>query len=246
MEKTKKRTNFSKKTYFLVLTLLITLISTDFSHAYFQEDPRIPASDHPLSDSLAPAMARLNTSCTAWITKGGMLITAGHCNPEPNDIVEFNVPLSNPNGSINYSLPEDTYTVSEVINSDDNPPDRDWAIFRVNDNPETGLQPIEAQIVYIELVQDLTGDIYRSMGYGSDAGIPGPLHKTLRTDNGENLTQNTTGDLVEFKAQLISGDSGSPIIDESTGKSVGVAVNFRTSDDVAEGTSAYRSSFWNT
>jgi len=218
----------------------------DVSYAYFQADPRIPASDHPLSDSLAPAMARLNTSCTAWITKGGMLITAGHCNPEQNDIVEFNVPLSNPNGSINYSLSEDTYTVREVVNSDDNPPDRDWAIFRVNDNPVTGLQPIEAQLVYIELVQDLTGDTYRSMGYGSDAGIPGPLHKTLRTDSGEHLTQNTTGDLVEFKAQLISGDSGSPIIDESTGKSVGVAVNFRTSDDVAEGTSAYRSSFWNT
>ncbi len=249
MDHTQKREQISRrKLSSLILTILIVLISTDFSYAYFQEDPRIPASDHPLSDSLAPAMARLNTSCTAWITKGGMLITAGHCYPESNDIVEFNVPLSEPDGEINYSSSEDIYTVSEVINSDDNTPDRDWAIFRVNDNPVTGLQPIEAQLVYIELVQDLTGDIYRSMGYGDDlAGVPpGPLRKTLRTDSGENLTQNTTGDLVEFKSQLIGGDSGSPIVDESTGKSVGVATNFRTSDDVAEGTSAYRSSFWNT
>ncbi len=58
----------------LMLAFVFIFLSVDASYAYLQEDPRIPAIDHPQSDSLAPAMARLNVNCTAWITTGGRIL----------------------------------------------------------------------------------------------------------------------------------------------------------------------------
>lgn len=243
----KREKGYREAPFTIIIALLSVFIWSDISYAYWQ-DPRVPAANHPLSDSLAPAIGRLEASCTAWITKGGILITAGHCDPSPGDKVEFNVPSSDSDGAINNSSEEDTYIISQVISSNDNTPTDDWAIFRVNNNSLTGLQPIEAQQVYIELVRDLTGDTYRTIGYGR-SNIPWEdydhRNKTLQTHSGDNLTQNVTGYLVECSVFNTPGGSGSPIIDESTGHAVGVQVNYRTGDEVTEGTSAYRSSFWN-
>lgn len=43
----------------IITAFLFVLLSVDASYAYLQEDPRIPAMDHPLLAELAPAIGRM-------------------------------------------------------------------------------------------------------------------------------------------------------------------------------------------
>ncbi len=66
----KRRYTFLPKN--MVVLLVVFTITSTIGYA---QDPRVPADSHPL----APAVGRLSNGCTAWISQGGVLITAGHC-----------------------------------------------------------------------------------------------------------------------------------------------------------------------
>ena len=111
--------------------------------------------------------------CTAWLIPNGTLLTAGHCvdddpdrgGPELPDgeidlwgVVEFNVPSSDADGSVNVAHPDDQYPID--LSSIDWHYDgegqglgKDWAIFSVNRNSNTGLTPFEAQENFFRLTQ---------------------------------------------------------------------------------------------
>ena len=75
---------------------------------------------------------------TAWILPNGRLATAGHSFDAPGPyVVEFNVPLSNSDGSIVHSAARDLYTVDETtIQMHTNAAGDDWAVFQVFPNGE--------------------------------------------------------------------------------------------------------------
>ncbi len=239
-----------------LLALFLMLISTSaLGHA---QDPRVPADDHPLAKAVGRIIYEDDSRrCTGWIAEGGVLITAEHCKKHiDNDVgdavkVEFNVYESQCNGIPVPSDPEDIYEIDQFIASGD-----DWAIFKVLDNTITGLQPIEAQLVHIELVQDLTGSTFRTLGYGVDAKDPdggcggstyNKYNKTLQTDSGDNLTSGTQDSTILYDNFTPNGTSGGPVIDEDSLYAVGVH-HTRISNgngDSGKGTSAYKTSFWN-
>ena len=113
----------------------------------------------PTDDRIAsndPAAARLMTiGCTAWIIPNGKIVSAGHCTVSSSSYIEFNVPLSLPNGTVQHPGPEDQYAVdpstwvhaSGTIGND-------WGVFEVFPNSITGLMPKAAQNAYFTLAQD--------------------------------------------------------------------------------------------
>ena len=105
-------------------------------------DDRVP-SDNKAIGRIFPIM------CTAWIAPSGQLVTAGHCVESSvnftDEIIEFNVPLSKSDGSVQHPGEEDQYLVSEYNYNIT----KDWAVFNTNVNTETGLYPIEGQEAYL-------------------------------------------------------------------------------------------------
>ena len=87
------------------------------------------------------------TTCTAWIFDDAnhMVLTAGHCAAGTINVIQFNVPLSDPNGSVNHPGPEDQYAADQSsFQFESAGGGHDWGYFGVFRNTETGLMPYEA------------------------------------------------------------------------------------------------------
>ncbi len=75
-----------------------------------------PSDDRVLSDDPRAGRA-LPVGCTVWLFNdpANCFLTAGHCTSSGRlNVIEFNVPLSNPEGSIQHPPPEDQYAVEVV------------------------------------------------------------------------------------------------------------------------------------
>ncbi len=195
------------------------------------DDDRV-LSDDPRVGRLVPC------GCTAWIGSNGALFTAGHCvDDDGNDtidacfavgIVEFNVPLSNADGSWNHPPPEDQYPVDTSTVIWENDGDRDWAVFKCSPNSTTGLLPHEAQGSFFRLTDDVpaSGAVVRITGYGNDDTPP----------ERDNVQQTSTGPCdgtvvidgalkVKYVVDTEPGNSGSPVIWETYDISAGIHTN---------------------
>jgi hypothetical protein len=192
-------------------------------------DPAQPASicgnvdDRELSND--PRCARaLPVTCSASIIDdcNYCMTTAGHC-VDGLEVLEFNVPLSNPNGTLVHPPPEDQYAVdpvsiqSQTINGD-------WAYFGCFPNANTGLTAAEAQGDYFVLAPKappMQGQDIRVTGYGAVSFPVDPTwHLAQKTHVGPFVFSN--GSIIRYAVDTTSGNSGSPVIDETTGEAFGV------------------------
>ncbi|MCK9409432.1 MAG: T9SS type A sorting domain-containing protein [Bacteroidetes bacterium] len=180
---------------------------------------------------------------TAWLTKSGLMVTAGH-----TDLckwVEFNVKpsIGDDGDSIGYpqrSKEEDRYEIDQWIytsgnrNGYDAGYGNDWAVFSVKKNAKTGLYPLEAQKQYLTpvLASSLVIGTIRITGYGQDGPPPpdGQFGATL-SKNAQNLTLQTVlgtnivttpDNVLKYKIDTQHGASGSPIFEETTGLVIGI------------------------
>jgi V8-like Glu-specific endopeptidase len=208
------------------------------------DDDRV-ASDHPATGRL------VNIGCTGWIIPNGKIVSAGHCLGGAN-VMEFNVPISLPNGAIQHPGPEDQYSVdASTIVGTGSGVGNDWGVFEVFPNAITGLMPREAQSAYFTLVQDLGPDSIRITGYGVDGPPPGhgngqrdSTNQTQQTQSGPNA--GSSGTTMRYVTDTQGGNSGSPVIDEATGFALGVHTHGGCSSSGGNnnGTSFFRSEFW--
>ena len=201
-----------------------------------------------------PATARLlSIGCTAWIIPNGKFATAGHCLDGSNStVVEFNVPISLPNGTLQHPGPEDQYSVNVSTKIFTNGGvGNDWGVFEVNRNSNTGLMPKQAQNAYWPLVQDYTPDSIRITGYGVDGpppdfgnGVRDSTNQTQQTHVGQNA--GSSGTTMRYVTDTQGGNSGSPIIDALTNNAVGVHSHGGCSSSGGNnnGTSTFHSAFW--
>ena len=213
---------------------------------WYQGDPAYsqcgPTDDRTASNQ--PATARLlSIGCTAWIIPNGKFVSAGHClDGSGADVVEFNVPLSLPNGTLQHPGPEDQYSVnvSTKIFTNNGVGD-DWGVFEVYPNSITGLMPKQAQNAYWPLVQDLGPDSIRITGYGVDDGT---ANQTQQTHIGPNA--GSSGTTMRYVTDTEGGNSGSPVIDGLTNNAVGVHTHggCSTSGGNNNGTSTFHAAFW--
>lgn len=197
---------------------------------------------------------RLSNGCTAWLVSNGVLLTAGHCaDDDPDDggpmtpdgvldwnadtVVEFNVPASNADGTINPAPATDRYTVTltsarwqfagEGLSNG-----QDWAVFQVQPNPITGKNPHEVygffRVTYQIPAVDST---IRITGYGTDNT---PLGSTGNRNAQNQTNQTSVGPYSEsgsgaggaawhrYRTDTMGGNSGSPIIWEANGHTIGI------------------------
>lgn len=201
-------------------------------------DDRVPSEN--------PATGRLLTvGCTGWIIDNGLHVTAGHCSGGSATVLQFNVPLSNPDGSLNHPGPEDQYSVDASSKiSVSGGVGNDWGVFQVFDNSVTGLQPIEAQGASFTVVQDLGPPDIRITGYGVDFNDP-TRNQVQQTHVGPNA--GSSGTTMRYVTDTEGGNSGSPVIDDATGNAVGVHTHggcSTTGSGNNNGTSTFNSAFW--
>ncbi|MFC2119949.1 T9SS type A sorting domain-containing protein, partial [Bacteroidota bacterium] len=211
-----------------------------------------PTDDRIASDQHATSRL-VSIGCTAWIIPNGHFVTAGHCLDGSNStVVEFQVPLSLPNGTIQHPGPEDQYSVDVstkvFVNGGVG---NDWGTFEVFPNSVTGLMPIVAQGAFWPLVQDLGPDSIRITGYGVDGPPPGfgngardSTNQTQQTNIGPNA--GSSGTTMRYVTDTQGGNSGSPIIDELTGNAVGVHTHggCNSGGGNNNGTSTFNTAFW--
>ncbi|WP_108805648.1 T9SS type A sorting domain-containing protein [Aquimarina sp. Aq107] len=171
-------------------------------------------------DSADDAIGRMvPVGCTGWIITNGRLVTAGHCVGSSAQVIEFNVPKSNPDRTIVHPGPEDQYPIGNFVSPYPSSPSQanDWAVFEGFANSQTGQTPIQAQGASYNVVQDAPGANITITGFGTDTGID---NQTQQIHTGP--LSSSTNTFVRYRTDTTGGNSGSPIIDTATGNAVGV------------------------
>ncbi len=188
--------------------------------------------------------------CTGWIVSNGAHLTAGHCVGVNMDILEFNVPPSDPDGSINHPDPDDQYPIeaNSIVWNDDGIGEEgdDWAVFACNPNSNTGLLPVQAQLAFYRMSRDSSPSDVQVTGYGVDfepAGDPGgPCQnydcagnndcnsnsQTQQTESGSYNREDVQGPadvVIEYRVDTECGNSGSPVIVASAFLAMGIHTN---------------------
>ena len=106
---------------------------------------------------------------TAWIASNGKIVTAAHvysdCIPSTT-LLEFNVPISQGDGTMNHPFPKDQYVYLGVQAFGTGDFGNDWAIIYVNPNSETGLYPIQEQQAFYDVEQNNNATTFNVIGYG--------------------------------------------------------------------------------
>lgn len=192
-----------------------------------------------MSHSAAAGIGRMrgNVYCTVWLISEDVSVSAGHCVdysppcPQNGWYVEFNVPLSDPDGDTNPSMPEDKYEVYFDIGGlypqdetewNDEGLGNDWVVGRLEPNVITGKTAGEAQGCWINLdyQEPSTDDPIRITGYGT-RDPKDELHLAQLTHLG---TLDAVAEMfvVRYVTDTSGGQSGAPIINDETGKSIGV------------------------
>jgi len=204
-------------------------------------DDRVP-SNHPASGRL------LNVGCTGWIVtcpSNNLHVTAGHCSGGTATL-QFNVPPSDPDGTINNPPPQDQYSVNTATwNFVNGGIGNDWGTFAVFPNSITGLLPAQAQGSAFIVKQDLDDPVIRITGFGVDFNDP-TRNQTQQTHAGPNAA--SSGTTMRYQTDTEGGNSGSPVIDDATGQSVGVHTHGGCTTGGTgnnSGTSLFNTAFWN-
>ncbi len=177
--------------------------------------------------------------CTAWLIDDvqGCFLTAGHCVEDAQgnldaaaSVVEFDVPLSNPNGSTNHASPDNQYPIDfSSVQWDLTGIGNDWAYFGAFPNSQTRLTPFEAQgNNFILAAPPATpgGETIRITGYGTidgTQGTPQDWSQTQTTHTGE-LT-GVSGTSLQYTVDTTGGNSGSAVEVEGTGTAIGIHTN---------------------
>lgn len=168
----------------------------------------------------------LPIGCTAWMVYdcARCFLTAGHCTTTSLQVIQFNVPLSLPNGTIQNPPPEDQYTVDAVSRQGVNGGiGNDWGYFGVFPNTQHGQLPFEryGRQAYVlnNPAAPLAGDQIRITGYG----VTSPA-------NTSNQVQQThvgpfssfAGTTLQYATDTTGGNSGSPILLQRSGAAIGI------------------------
>lgn len=196
------------------------------------------------------------SGCTAWLISNGAVLTAGHCADYDPDrdgpllpdgildlsgVMEFNIPLSDADGTLNRSDPDDQYPIdtSDVTWNFDGSGQglgKDWTVFALNPNSNTGLRAHEVQGFFRLTRQSPTaGSTIRVTGCGVDdtpsgtTGGDNAQNRTLQTSTGPyrgEATGDASVDIYHYYTVDTTGaGSGSPIIWESNGFTLGIHTN---------------------
>jgi hypothetical protein len=211
-----------------------------------EEDDRVASTDARVGRLSIVNGGVTSPFCTAWLIPNGAVLTAGHCmDCDSKDadgvcqrngqldwlgqtvVLEFNVPASNGGGVPQPAPANDIYPV--LLNTarwsfpgGDARIGRDWGIFAIGPNANTGLSA-HATRGFIRLTnRNPPGDAtIRVTGYGTDGGA---ANQTLQTATGDyDGEDDNDGALYhEYTTYSSAGTSGGPALWEGNDFAIGI------------------------
>ncbi len=183
-------------------------------------DDRVPSAD-------ARSGRAMPIGCSAWLINDSnhQFITAGHCSSSSLQVIQFNVPLSDGNGTPRNPGPEDQYSVDIASKqSQSGSIGQDWGYFGVFRNTETGLSAYQAQGEFHVLAStppQVNGQTINITGYGTTGnGVPREWNQVQKIHTGP--FWQFSGTTIRYRVDTSGGNSGSCVLDESTGLAIGV------------------------
>jgi len=182
-------------------------------------DDRVPSTD--------PRVARvMPNGCTAWMIDdcNHCFLTANHCAPSMATI-EFNVPSSLPDGTVQHPPPPDQYAIdfSSIHRGLSTNIGEDWAYFGCFPNSTSGLTAYATQGAAYTVEPPPPFDPAAPMrvtGYGGDFGRKS---QTQQTAVGRWVSH--VGTTLRYRVDTQPGTSGSPIVHEVSGVAIGIHAN---------------------
>lgn len=186
-----------------------------------------------------------STPTTGWILFDGRIVTAAHIfTSKTSGYIYFNVPASNDCSSLGVPSDQDKYKI--IWNSIEKPQSYsigdDWAVFSVEPNSITGLTPYQAQNASFNVEQTTTPGNLQVIGFGKDTEAA----RCYASQSSSGTYEGLNGTIIKHKCDTEVGNSGSPIINTSTGKVVGIHTNGTCAAlGYNQGTSTYNTSLWN-
>lgn len=213
---------FAEKSHVELNHVLVELLYGDNRSICGPTDDRV-LSDDPKTGRVYPI------GCTSWLIDdpNRCLLTAGHCT-SGIDVIQFNVPLSDSNGNWQHPGPEDQYMVdASSLQFAYSTIGDDWAYFGCFPNSETGLTAGQAQGEWFTLADSAPpaiGQTIRITGYGSTSSPIDPTwNSAQKTHSGPYVTQ--SGDAIAYAVDTSGGNSGSAVLNETTGQAIGIHTN---------------------
>jgi len=170
-------------------------------------------------------------SGTVWLGSNGAILTAGHAagvQPDAGASIEFNIRSSNSNGYPVPSAEEDIYAIDySTVVFIEGGTGNDWAVFRCFPNPITKLMPHQKQNDFFRMTKEApsTNEITRITGCGVDDGVD---NQTIQTSTGpyaEETIVSSTRIYHGYEVDTENNNSGSPIIWEANGFTIGIHTN---------------------
>ncbi len=202
-------------------------------------DDRVASTDN--------RVARIfNIGCTAWRIGNGAFLTAGHCadlDPDQggpmlpdgildlSGVVEFNVPASQANGTMVAAAPQDQFpinlnNVQWRFDGTGQGLGKDWCVFRVNANANSGLLPHQVYGLPFRITRELpvVNALTRVTGFGTDVGV---TNQTNQTSTGPFAGEVAAGlDIrLDYAVDTERGNSGGPVIWETSNVCFGIHTN---------------------
>jgi V8-like Glu-specific endopeptidase len=191
-----------------------------------------PTDDRILSSDPRAARA-LPIGCTAWMIDDceHCFLTAGHCNGGGNsdiNVLEFNVPLSDNScsfGGINHPGPEDQYAVDSASQQTNGGGGvgNDWGYLGAFPNSNTGLLPWQVSGSWFTLNTSApTATNARVTGYGSVSSSLASCAWYLVQKTHAGPFFSLSGNALGYGMDTTGGNSGSPVIDDTSGEAIGI------------------------
>lgn len=172
----------------------------------------------------------LPAGCTAWIftDTNHTLLSAGHCGVSASSVIQFNVPLSNSDGTLVHPPARDQYAADPAsVQASSLAVGDDWAYFGVYPNSNTGLTPYQAQAEAYDIAESappVDGQRVRITGFGTVAApVPRSLNQTQRAGVGDYVFADST--TLRYDADTTGGNSGSPVYLLDSRTAVGIHTN---------------------
>ncbi len=168
----------------------------------------------------------LPIGCTGWTIDdcNHCMLTAGHCQGGISTI-QFRVPLSTSGGGLVNPHPDHQYATdtSSLQGNGGGGVGNDWAYYGVHPNSNTGLTPYQAYGVAFNL--DTTppgaGGSARVTGFGTTSSpVSNTWNQVQKTHAGPYVS--FSGTTLGYAMDTTGGNSGSPVIHESSGTAIGI------------------------
>ncbi|MCC7293026.1 MAG: hypothetical protein IT449_13275 [Phycisphaerales bacterium] len=205
------------------------------------EDLRSPSTAKRVGRGIDPNAG--SAGCTNWIIANGALLTAGHCAVSSKPYVEFDIPASDCDGTVNFGSPDHQYAVdlssfdcSTGDNCENAGQGADWNVRAVFPNPNTHLMPAYGEGAFARLARDLDvldPTTVRLTGCGVDdvptgcTGNNNSDNQTRQTSTGDFDLEDSSGSSIwiEYDIYGRNGLSGAPVFDVANNVGIGIHTN---------------------